>query len=98
MVTERQINVKDKKYWILIHSVRKGKKIIQKKKYIGKELPPQKRLEHLKIEFLNELSGNRFKYLSKEDLERIEEKKKKYKQELKKLSVIEKKRILKEYI
>ena len=98
MVTERQINVKDKKYWILIHSVRKGKKIIQKKKYIGKELPPKKRLEQLKKEFLRELSGSKFKYISKDDLERIEEKKKKYKQELRKLSVIEKDRMLKEFI
>ena len=98
MVTEKQIKVKDKKYWILIHSVRDGKKIIQKKKYIGKVLPPQKRLEQLKKEFLKELSGNKFKYLSREDLGKIEEKKKKYKQELKKLSQIEKKKRLNEFM
>ena len=31
MVTEKKINVNGKEYWILIHSVRKGKKVIQKK-------------------------------------------------------------------
>jgi Fic family protein len=98
MVTEKQINVKGKKYWILIHSVRKGKKVIQKKKYIGKELPPEKRLEQLKKEFLKELSGERYKYLSIEDLEKIEEKKKKYKQELRILSDSEKQNRLNEFI
>lgn len=98
MVTEKQINVKDNKYWILIHSVRKGKKIIQKKKYIGKSLLPKERLEQLKNEFLRELSGNKFKYLSEKDLERIEEKKKKYKQELRRLSPIEKKKKLSEFM
>ncbi|MBU0959033.1 MAG: Fic family protein [Nanoarchaeota archaeon] len=97
MVTEKQIEVKGKKYWILIHSVRKGNKVIQKKKYIGKSLPPKTRLEQLKKEFLQELSGDKYKYLSKEDLEKIEEKKRKYKQELKKLSKIEKEKKLNEF-
>jgi len=98
MVTEKQIKVKGKEYWILIHSVRKGKKIIQKKKYIGKILPLKERLERLKKEFLDELSGNKFKYLSKKDLENIEEKKNKYKQELRKLSKIEKEKRLSEFM
>src|SRR4030042_413135 len=98
MVTEKQINVKGKKYWILIHSVRKGKKVIQKKKYIGKELPPKQRLEYLKREFLKELSGEKYKYISKEDLEKIEEKKEKYKQELRNLSDSEKQNRLDEFI
>jgi len=98
MVTERQIKVKGKEYWILIHSVRKGKKIIQKKKYIGKSLPPKLRLEQLKKEFLRELSGDKYKYLSKEDLEKIEDKKKKYKQELRKLSKLEKEKKLNEFM
>ena len=89
MANEKQIEVKGKKYWILIHSVRKGKKVIQKKKYLGKTLPPNQRLEQLKKEFVKELSGERYKYLSKEDLEKIEEKKKEYKRELKKLSQTE---------
>ncbi len=98
MVTEKQINVKGKKYWILIHSVRKGKKVIQKKKYIGKVLPPKNRLDQLKKEFLRELVGGKYKYLSKEDLEKIEEEKKTYKQELKELSKIEKEKRLNEFM
>ncbi len=98
MVTEKQIKVKGKEYWILIHSVRKGKKVMQKKKYIGKSLPPKTRLDQLKKEFLKELSGNKYKYLSKEDLEKIEDKKTKYKQELRKLSKIEKEKKLNEFM
>ena len=98
MVVEKQIKIKGNKYWILIHSVRKGKKVIQKKKYIGKILPPKTRLAQLKKEFLKELSGNKFKYFSAKDLEKIEEKKKNYKKELKKLSQIEKKKKLDEFM
>ncbi|GBE19856.1 hypothetical protein BMS3Abin17_00586 [archaeon BMS3Abin17] len=47
MVIKKKIKVKGREYWILIHSVRKGRKIIQKKKYIGKLLPPKQRLEFL---------------------------------------------------
>ncbi|MEN7982146.1 MAG: Fic family protein [Nanoarchaeota archaeon] len=98
MVTEKQIKVKGKEYWILIHSVRKGKKVIQKKKYIGKILPTKSRLTQLKKEFLKELVGDKYRYLLKEDLEKIEDKKKKYKQELKKLSRIEKEKKLNEFM
>jgi Fic family protein len=98
MVIERQIKVKGKEYWILVHSVRKGKKVIQKKKYIGKVLPPKTRLEYLKKEFLKELSGEKYKYLSKGDLEKIEKKKEKYNQELKRLSKLEKEKKLNEFM
>lgn len=98
MVTVKKIKVKNNEYWILIHSVRKGKKIIQKKKYIGKSLPPKKRLEYLKKEFLKELSGERYKFFSKEDVEKIEKKKKDYSDELKKLSALEKNERLQEFI
>lgn len=98
MVVEKQIKVKGKEYWILIHSVRKGKKVIQKKKYIGKNLPVKNRLEQLKKEFLKELSGDKFKYFSREDIEKIEDKKKKHKKQLRKLSDIEKEKKLNEFI
>jgi len=97
MVSVRRIEVKGKNYWILIHSVRKGKKITQKKKYIGKTLPPKERLEQLKKEFLKELSGERYKFLSKENIEKIENKRANYKNELKKLSKNEKQNKLKEF-
>ena len=40
-------------YYYLEHSIRKGKKIQKKQKYLGKELP--KNLEDLKKEFASEL-------------------------------------------
>ncbi|MBU0530442.1 MAG: hypothetical protein KKC05_02110, partial [Nanoarchaeota archaeon] len=98
MAIEKRIRVKGKDYWILIHSVRKGKNVIQKKKYIGKTLPPKKELESLKKKFLRELSGDRYKYLSITDAEKIEEKKTKYKKELKRLSEIERINKLNEFV
>ena len=50
MVFERKIKVKGNEYWVLVHNIRKGQKIIQKKKYIGKSLPSKERLERLKKE------------------------------------------------
>ncbi len=98
MVFVKKIRVNNKEYWILIHSIRQGNKIIQKKKYIGKILPPKKRLEYLKKEFLKELFGEKYKYILREDLEKIESKKKKYINELKKLSKLEKDEKLQEFI
>ncbi len=98
MVFVKKIRVKNKEYWIMIHSVRKGKKVIQKKKYIGKTLPKKARLERLKKEFLKELSGKRYKFFSSEDLEKIEQKKVEYKKELRRLNSLEKQEKLKEFI
>jgi len=98
MVFEKKIKVKNKEYWVLIHSIRKGKRITQKKKYIGKILPPKKRLERLKKEFLTELEKKKFKFLSKEEVQKIEKEKTNYQKELKKLSQLEKEKKLKEFI
>ena len=67
MVFERKVMSKGNEYWVLIHPIRKGKKIIQKSRYIGKILPPRERLEQLKKEFLIELTESRFKYLSEDE-------------------------------
>ena len=75
MVFTKKIKVKNNEYWVLVHSIRKGKKIIQKKKYIGKILPPKLRLEQLKKEFLKELTIGRYKFISNKDIEEIEKKK-----------------------
>ena len=83
---------KIKGYYVLGHSVRKGDKIIQKTKYLGKALPPKERLAQLKKEFLKEIKGKKFKYLSAEDIEGIEKKKEEYHKEIKKLSPLEKKK------
>ncbi len=98
MVFKRKVKSKKKEYWVLIHSIRKGKKIIQKIKYIGKVLPPKKRLDQLKKEFLKELTGKKYKFFSAEDVEKIEKKKREYKKEIKKLRPLEKEEKLKEFI
>lgn len=98
MVFIRKIKVKNKEYYILIHSIRKGKKIIQKKKYIGKILPQKKRLEYLKKEFLKELNIGRCRFLSEEDIDEIEKKKTDYKKEIKKSSSLEKKKKFSEFV
>lgn len=94
MVFKRKI----KDYWILEHTIRKGKKYLKKTKYIGKVLPSKERLEQLKKEFLREIKGEKYKYLSAEDVERIEKKKAEYKKEIKRLSLLEKEKHLKEFI
>ena len=98
MVFERKIRIKEKEYWILEHTIRRGKKYIKKTKYLGKTLPPRKRLEQLKKDFLKEILGQKYKYLSEEDLEKIEKKRILYKNESKRLSSLEKEKKLKEFI
>ncbi len=97
MVFVRQVKSKKKEYWVLIHSIRKGKKIIQKSRYIGKTLPKKARLEQLKKEFLRELSVGRYKFLSVEDIKKIEKKKSEYKKKVERLSPLEKEGRLKEF-
>lgn len=98
MVFKRKVKSKGKEYWILVHSIRKGNKITQKSKYLGKVLPSKQRLEQLKKEFLKELLGQKYKYLSKEDIEKIEKQKVEYRKEIKSLSKLEKEKHLKEFI
>ena len=98
MVSLKKIKVKGNEYWILIHSVRKGDKVIQKKKYIGKFIPPKERLEYLKKEFLKEIVEGKYKYFSKEDVEKIERIKKDYIENLKGMSSLEREEKLREFI
>jgi len=98
MVSLKKIKVKGKEYWVLAHSVRKGNRILQKKKYIGKILPPKARLEQLKKEFLKELTIGRYKFLKNNEIEEIEKKKITHNKELKKMSSSEKKEKLQEFI
>ncbi len=94
MVFVRKING----YFVLVHSVRKGKKVVKESKYIGKTLPSKDRLEQLKKDFLKEISGKKYKFFSSEEVELIEEKKKNYLNELKKMSSLEKKKYLKNFM
>ena len=99
MVYIEQFALKGKKYYRLVHTIRKGNKITHRAKYIGKELPKKGRLEQLKKEFLFEIMNNKkYKYLSTGDIEKIESKRLEYKKELKNLDYIEKEKNLNEFI
>ena len=98
MVFKKRIKINGREYWILIHSVRNGKKVVQKKKYIGKTLPSSEKLDRIKKEFLREISGNRYKYFSADDVEQIEKKKTIQSFELKRLSQAEREEKLAEFI
>ncbi|MCK4669840.1 MAG: Fic family protein [Nanoarchaeota archaeon] len=98
MVYVEKIVVKGKTYYKLVHAMRKGKKVTHRTKYLGKTLPPKARLEQLKKEFLKEIRGQKHKFLSGNDIEKIEKKKDDYRKEIKRLSPLEKKKQLKEFI
>ena len=98
MVSLKKIKVKGNEYWILIHSVRKDGKVIQKKKYIGKSLPTKERLDYLKKEFLKEIVEGKHKYFSNNEVEKIEAVKKDYIDNLKNMSSLEREEKLREFI
>jgi len=98
MVTLKKIKVAGQEYWILIHSVREGKKVKQKKKYIGKTLPQKKELEKLKKDFLKEIKKKGTKYYSEENLEKIEKKKQNQNKELRNLTKTEREKKLNEFL
>jgi len=89
---------KIKDYYVLVHSVRKGKKVAKETKYLGKTLPSKVRLGQLKEEFLKEINGERYKYFSDEEVELIEKKKSDYSMELKKFSTLEKRKYLQNFM
>ena len=98
MVYIEKVRIKGKVYYKLVHTIRKGKKITHKTKYIGKSLPPKARLKQLEEEFLKEIAGQKYRYLSLEDIEKIENRKVEYKREIKKLSQSENEKNLKEFM
>ncbi len=85
-------------YYVLAHAQRKGKRVVQKTKYLGKRLPSRQRLERLKEEFSQELVGQRHKYLSGEEIARAEKKKESYARELKQLGGLERGKRLKDFM
>ncbi len=98
MVYVEKFEVGGNYYYKLVHTLRKGKKITHRTKYLGKNLPGKKELKQLEEEFLKELKEARYKYLSLEEVESIEDKKEKYNKELGKLSSLEEEERLKEFI
>ncbi|MFH1588532.1 MAG: hypothetical protein ABIA76_04310 [Candidatus Diapherotrites archaeon] len=93
MVFVRKIN----DYYVLVHSVRKGKKVVKESKYIGKKLPSKVRLEQLKKEFLKEIKGERYKFFSAEEIELIEKKKKRVFKWFKKIEFFGEKKVFEEF-
>ncbi len=98
MTYVEKFEVKGNYYYKLVHTLRKGKKITHRTKYLGKNLPGTDELKQLEEEFLNELRGERYEYFSTEDVENIEHKKEKYNEELGELSLLEEEERLKEFI
>jgi len=85
-------------YYVLAHNVRDKSKVIQKSKYLGKELPSKERLEQLKKEFLKELKGEKYQYLTSKDLEELDKKREKYNKEIARLSSLEKEKRFKDFM
>ncbi len=98
MVYVEKFEVRGNFYYKLVHTLRKGKKITHRTKYLGKNIPEKDELKQLEEEFLTELREERYKYLSLEDVESIEHKKEKYNEELGELSPLEEEERLKEFI
>jgi Fic family protein len=85
-------------YYKLVHTLRKGKKITHRTKYLGKILPEKEELKQLEKEFLTELREEKYEYLSVEDVDNIEHKKEKYNEKIGELSPLEEEERLKEFI
>ena len=85
-------------YYKLVHTLRKGKKITHRTRYLGKSLPGKEELGQLEKEFLRELREERYEYLSLEEVESIEHKKEKYQEDIGKLSFLEEEERLKEFV
>lgn len=90
--------VKGKTYYRLAQAIKKGSKVTHRVKYLGKELPSKKKLQQLKEEFLKEITSARYKYLSAQEVESIEQKKEVYRKEQQQLSPLEKEKLLKEFV
>jgi len=98
MVYVEKFKLKGNDYYRLVHNVRKNGKVTHKTKYLGKKIPPKERLKKIEKEFLNEVGKAGTKYFSQKELEHIEIKKEKYVKELKKLSSVERKKKLDEFM
>ena len=98
MVYTEKFKLKGNDYYRLVHNIRNGDKIIHKTKYLGKVIPSKEKLEKIEKEFLKEINKKGTKYFSQKELGGIENKKENYVKELKKLSNIEKKKKIEEFM
>jgi len=93
-----KFNVSGKTYFKLVHNIREDDKISHKSKYLGKTIPKKSELAKIEKEFFEQIDGKRYKYLSAEDIKNIEKKKETYSAETAKLSPLEQKNRLEEFI
>lgn len=98
MVYTEKIKVKGKTYYKIVHAVRNKGKITHRVRYIGKKLPAKNVLNKIKKEFLEEISSKTCRYFSKEDIEKIENKKGEYSKKIKNMSQLEREKNLNEFI
>lgn len=93
-----KFKVKGRTYYKLVHNIREGDRISHRVKYLGKSLPPRDRLKRIELEFLEKIKGERYKYLSREEVNAIEKKRICYIDEIKRLSPLEKQNKMAEFI
>ena len=98
MVHVEKFKSKSRDYYRLVYNVRVGEKIVHKTKYLGSKIPSKNELDRIKEEFLMGMSKKHTKYFSQNELEKIEEKKEFQKKELEKLTNLERKKRLEEFI
>jgi Fic family protein len=98
MTHVEKFRLKGNDYYRLVHNIRKNGKIVHKTKYLGKEIPSKEKLKEIEKEFLKEVIKAGTKYFSQIELEKIEDRKKRYAQELRKLSNVERKKKLNEFM
>lgn len=98
MVYVENFKLKGKDYYRLVHNIRSGDRIIHKTKYLGKKVPSKDKLAIVEREFLKEIGKQGTRYFSQKELEDIEKRKENYVRELKKLSSIEKKKKIEEFM
>jgi Fic family protein len=98
MVYIEKFKSKGKDYYRLVHNLRMGDKIVHKTKYLGKTVPQANELDKIKKGFLEELNKEGSKYFSAAELAKIEERKENHALELKRLSNIERRKRLEEFM
>jgi len=98
MTHVEKFKLKGKEYFRLVHNTKLNGKVVHKTKYLGSEIPSTEKMKSIEQEFMKEINKEGTKYFSQEELDKIEAKKLSYVRELKKLSPIEKKNKLEEFM
>jgi Fic family protein len=98
MTHVEKFKLKGKEYFRLVHNTKINGKVVHKTKYLGSEIPSTEKMKSIEQEFMKEINKEGTKYFSQEELDKIEAKKLSYVRELKKLSPIEKKNKLEEFM